>query len=395
MKKEYIILIILIVVLIIVWKKRYDEEKRKEEEEEEKEKTKEQFPFLAVGIGLAVALGVGLGTAGGLGALGPKAAVTNKISNETLNRNTLESINQNVNEFVTNSVIKNAASCSSRSSNYDESKTGDVTMVGSDNDVAISMQNIQDASLSLLCIQQSIQQTNMANDIATSIMDNLTQKVSNNTLTKLIATSEAKNEQGMFANPFASSSSDVYVESTNIQENETNRKLANLISNRVANGVNVTSIQNCFTEVAIATTKKIGDIKVLGDENIVNIKLTGKQLSKSFSTCQQLVQQTSSVTNQILTDLGLSITDSTVNTISTESESTAVASVKTTGLEGVVGALAGLLGLAFLPSIISSSLIVGIIGFVLMAGGGKKGGKGLGKGKGKGLGKGKMGKLKK
>lgn len=283
--------------------------------------------------------------------------MNNRISNYTINKSDLEVLNQQVNEFVSNSVTSSAAKCSASSSTYTENQLGNIRVVGKGNKADIGIDTQQDSQLSLQCIQQSIQQTNIGNDIAQSIMNNLNQSVSADIMNKVVAAADSKMEQGMFSNPFAAASSKVNVDVTNFQQTETNRKLSNLISNSVENNVKTEDIKTCFTDTAQGISNKVGNIDIIGQENVLELNLSSKQISKSFSTCQQLTQQTSAVTNTIATQLGLAIVDDTKTKTSTETESIAKTSVKATGLEGVIGAIGGLFGLAALPAIISGCAI--------------------------------------
>jgi hypothetical protein len=235
------------------------------------------------------------------------------MTTNRINKNILESINTNVNQFVINSVIKNAASCMSSSSSYTEFIIGNVEMGGKDNTISASMESVQDIEVTLKCLQQSVQQTDMGKDIALSLLENLLKLIDPEILRKQISASEIKNKD-----IFNSSSNSVktlgFVNIKDYQENDTSRKLENLVVNTVSNNINIPNIQNCFLNTSLSISNKIGDIKVLGEENIINIKLSSRQISKSFATCRQLTEQTSSLVTQIVSNLGLEITDTTTNT---------------------------------------------------------------------------------
>ncbi len=230
-----------------------------------------------------------------------------------INKNILESINTNVNQYVINSVIKNAASCMTSSSSYAEFIIGNVEMGGKDNTISASMESVQDIEVTLKCLQQSVQQTDLGRDMALAMLENLVKLIDPEILRKQISASEIKNK-----NIFNSNSDSVktlrFVDIKDYQENDTNRKLENLVVNTVTNNINIPNIQNCFLNTSLSISNKIGDIKVLGEENIINIKLSSRQISKSFLTCRQLTEQTSSLVTQIVSDLGLEITDTTTNT---------------------------------------------------------------------------------
>lgn len=290
-----------------------------------------------------------------------KSRVSNNISNMIVNKSDLEALNSNVNEFVSNSVIKNTDGCSAGSTQMSDNDLGDVTVVGKKNTANIGVDTKQDSSVSLQCIQQSIQQTNINNDIATSIMQNLQQNVSNDQITKMVNEAETNMKQGMAAgllNPFSSASSEVNMTLSNTQVTDTTRKLSNLISNKVANNQQVASVKDCFTKAAQQQNNRVGNVKILGDENTINVNIKTDQIAKSFATCQQLTQQTSSTTTDIATTLGLKIVDETENKMKSDSEGSATTKLKQTGIEGIFAALSAFFAAPLISGIAIFCLVI-------------------------------------
>jgi hypothetical protein len=244
-------------------------------------------------------------------------AIGPKISKTIINNNTLEVINQNINEYVVNTIVKNAGSCSSSAGTYNEMIIGNVELGGKDNIINVKSESLQDIELTLNCLQQSIQQTEIGKDIATSIMNQLMEHIDNDIMTKLINSSSPKYSKEP-SNPFAPTRNNIAITSTDYQETDTTRKLSNLVVNRVSSNLNVSDIKNCFLRSSQSISQKIGDMQVYGEENRINIKMTGKQVIKSFATCKQLTEQTSYVMTQILTDLGVEVSDTTINKSVTE-----------------------------------------------------------------------------
>ena len=299
--------------------------------------------------------------------MGATSSATQNIKNKTVTRSTLEVFNSTVNSYVSNIVTKNAASCSASSSQYIENTVGKIQIVGKGNKGSLDIESAQDSEVNLQCIQQSLQQTNIGNEVATSIMQQLLQKVDSNTMSKLVTSSEAKNEQGFGANPFAAANSEVDVTSENDQYSETNRKLSNLVSNTVANNINSSNIADCFIKNTQAQINKMGNIKLLGEGNVVNIKISSKQLAKSFATCEQLNQQTSAITSQIAASLGLKIVDDKKLATTADSAASSTASVKTTGIEGIFDAIGGgLNNIGGMIASVSSVIFIMVIIFAIV-----------------------------
>jgi hypothetical protein len=352
MKDKYIFIIILI-VLLIIWKIHNDKKRAKQTE---------HMDPITVSLALGLGLGIGLGTKN-------KARIKNTMKNKTIYKSDLEAINSVTNNFVSSVVMSNAANCFSSSSQYEETKVGDITIAGKNQDISLASITEQDSKLSLECLQKSIQQVNISNEIGTKIMQSLSESVDSSTMSKLINESEQKNIQGLFANPFASSSSSVNIDVSNLQENTTNRKLSNLISNTVENKVQTKTIQSCFASNIQSINTNIKEITLLGTNSKLDLSVSTKQLGKTLATCKQLTEQTSETTNALMTELGVTIVDDIKITTKTDSEGKASAISKTMGLDGV---LASVLSAAGLPSLLSSICIMAICaslaGFMLMGG---------------------------
>jgi hypothetical protein len=355
MKDKYIFFII-IIVLLIIWKiHEYYENKKKREH---------IIPLLLAGALVGAGAGIGYGIWGA-----NKSRINNTMKNKIIYKSDLDALNSITNEFISAVVMSNAANCFSSSSQYEESKIGDITIVGKNQQANLSSIIEQDSKLSLQCLQQSIQEINISNQIATKIMQTFSESIDSSTISKLINESEQKNIQGLFANPFASSSSSVNVDVSNIQENSTNRKLANVISNKVASNVNTKSVQECFARNIQSVNTNIRDLTMIGTNSKFELSVSTKQLAKTLATCKQLTEQTSATTTALMLDLGVTVVDDTKITTKTDSEAKSTAMSKTTGLDGV---LSSLLGAAGLPSLISSIVIMlccaSLAGFILMGG---------------------------
>lgn len=301
---------------------------------------------------------------------GSSSRISNTIENRTVNKSDLEALNEQVNSFSSNSVTSAAAKCSASASASAAFKAGDIRVVGKGQRLQIDVDREQDVELTLDCLQQSIQEANIGNDIATSIMNNLTQTVSTDVMNKMVNEASSKLESGFLANPFAKASTKVTTNLKNIQINETNRKLSNLISNTVENNVKTEDIKKCFLETTMAINDRIGNIDLIGQDSEIILSFRSKQVSKSFASCKQLTEQTSEITNALATSLGLTIVDDTKTKTSTDVESKAKSEVKAVGLEGVIAAIFN----PYIFSIVGSIILIlgGIVAvyFIFIKGGG-------------------------
>ena len=96
---------------------------------------------------------------------GSKSSISQKLTNMTVNKSDLEVLNQQANSFVSNSVTTSAATCAASSSSQIENTMGNIVVAGKGNKAKIGIDSTQDTQLSLQCIQQSVQQTNVSNQL--------------------------------------------------------------------------------------------------------------------------------------------------------------------------------------------------------------------------------------
>jgi len=315
---------------------------------------KENFDPITLSV-VGIGLGLGFG-----GVFGSKAVITNKIENRTIATSDLKLLNDSTNKFVVDAIIKLASSCTATRVLYAETRFGDVISVGKDSVAEFKTDREQDADLNFVCLQQSIQEIQVGTSIAQSIMNDLTQSIDTQALNKLVSEANAKLETGFLANPFASASSSINLDLKNIQEFETRRELENVIVNTVENNINIESIKECIDEIALSVLEQGGNIIAI-DGGVSRVSLKSSQVAKSLFNCQQLNEQTSTITNQLMANLGLRIVDDTKVKIETEVESKAKAEVKAVGLEGVIAALLNPLILSIISVILL--VIVGGVAF--------------------------------
>jgi hypothetical protein len=288
-----------------------------------------------------------------------KSTVTNNISNLTINKNELEAFNSQVNEFVTNVVTKNTAACSSGATMINENSMGDINVVGKKQKVNATLNASQKSQVSLDCIQKAIQQTNVGNSVAQGIMQNLQNSVSNEQLTAMVAQADSKTSSGFGGfNPFSSANSEINMNLSNTQINETSRKLSNMISNKVASNTNNSSFQECGSKSFLQQGNKVGNLNVLGDENEVNLTLNSDQYSEVISKCEQLTQQTAESVSDVATTLGVVVKDDTENKTKSDTASTAKSINEAKGIGDLISGIFGMMGLGFLSGPIGSAICV-------------------------------------
>lgn len=324
-----------------------------------------------------------------MGGSSSKSRVTQNVTNRQISKTDMNLLNKSINEFVSTNITKSASSCASSSAQTDRTKIGNIVAKGAGSEVKIGVESDQKTNITLICLQQSLQQTNINNNIATSIIQQLTKNIEQDAMTKLVSEAESKAKQGFGGFGMSKSSSEINTNITNENLNYTNVNLENLVKNTVENKTQNSKIQECGTKIAQNLSKDIGDIIAL-EGGKVDIQFTNKQVAESIAKCQQLNSQVSDITSSIANSLGFTVIDDTKQKTDTTSESKSKSTAETEGVGGMIGSIfAALMGpyaisaIAICCSIIS--VIVVIIVIMKMGGSstdGEQGGEGGEEGEG-------------
>ena len=301
-----------------------------------------------------------------MGGSSSKSTVTQNINNLQISRTDMNLLNQSINEFVSTNITKAASSCAASSAQTDKTKIGNIVAKGAGSEVKIGVESDQKTNITLKCLQQSLQQTNINNNIATAIVQQLTKNIGQDAMTKLVSDSESKAKQGFGGIGMSESNSKINTNVTNTNLNYTNVKLENLVKNTVQNKTENKNIQECGTKISQNLSKEIGDIVAL-DGGKIEVQFTNKQVIESIATCQQLNSQVSDITSSIANSLGFTVTEETKQKTSTESEGKSKSTAETEGIGGMLGSLlAALMGPYALSSIGICCCIISVIVVIII-----------------------------
>jgi hypothetical protein len=301
-----------------------------------------------------------------MGGSSSKSSVTQNISNLQISKTDMNLLNQSINEFVSTNITKAASSCAASSAQTDTTEIGDIVAKGAGSEVKIGVESDQKTNITLQCLQQSLQQTNINNNIATAIVQQLTKNIGQDAMTKLVSDAESKAKQGMGGIGFSSSNSKINTNVTNTNLAYTNVKLENLVKNTVQNKTENKNIQECGTKISQNLSKKIGNIIALEGAK-VEVQFTNKQVIESIAKCQQLNSQVSDITSSIANSLGFTVTEETKQKTDTASEAKSKSTAETEGVGGMLGALfAALMGPYALSAIGICCCIISVIVVIIV-----------------------------
>lgn len=305
---------------------------------------------------------------------GSSSSITQNVTNRMVNKSDMNLLNQNICEFVSKNITNSASTCASSAAQSYNEKIGVIVAKGPGSQATISSDSKQQTNITLKCLQQSLQQSNINNNIASSIMQELTKNISQDTMTKLLSDAQASAKTGFGSIGFAVANSDVNTNITNENLNYTDVRLDNLIKNSVTNITQNSNVNDCATKISQNLSREIGAIAV-SDGGVVTVVWTNDQIADSIANCQQLTTQVADITNAIATTLGVKIDES--NSQKTQTDSTAK-STATATVEGWLDALANLFGgkimLYVVSAIVCCLIILSSVGAFFFMGSGSNSG---------------------
>jgi hypothetical protein len=295
------------------------------------------------------------------------STTTQNITNTNITRFDLDLLNQVTNQAIANVVINNASKCSASSASIANIRTGDIVSSGPNSTIEWNTDITQVTEVTLTCIQQQLQESNIGAILAQSLSDSIARNVDNQALNKLVGTAEASLKQGTFGgfgNWGSGVDSNVNNNITNTNVSETQMKLTNVINNIVQSNTELNNLAECVTQNLQQADVEFGRViatnggKVKGGSNV-------KQMSNVIATCRQLTTQVGKVSQELVNKMGLKIDE----TIKSKSENDAKGETKSKmeqqGLNDLVESfgnlLTGIFGALFAPWIMGSAAIACIV----------------------------------
>jgi hypothetical protein len=266
------------------------------------------------------------------------SSVTNKILNKNINSSDIEALNQQVSKFVTEKITNNAQKCSSSSTSVQDQTIGSITSSGAGSDITgINLTQDSSVTISLSCLQTSVNQANISNDIATSIVQSLSSNVSQQALSQALTQANTTSQAGFASTAIAGNTdSSVNVDMTNISETTVNRNLKNVVENFVQNTVKDSDLKQTINASLTVQSQSVKNITATGGGKIGVINLTQKIAVESITKSIQESQSITTVLNKMASTYGLMTNDTTSQTSTAASTAAATTVSKAGGLEDVI-----------------------------------------------------------
>lgn len=304
------------------------------------------------------------------------STVNQKYDTTIINKSELDVLNKNVNDFVSNTIVKQASACSSsivQLQNVDFSNMevdGDFTLDG--------VEQGQTSALTFDCIQTS----ELNNDVANGVLAEMTNALKNNfsteALDKIEAAAEAEGSTGFGATGGVNTDSTVNLDVKFTNITDTKKSIKNIMENSITNNLDMSSTQDCIANTIQNQSVNVSGTRVRGNATIKAIKQT--QAATSVSNCVQKQSVASKIVGDVVSKLGVQVDETNSVVKKTDTSVSATATSKNSGLfqsigEGIGAIFGGMFGGLFAgPAGIICCVICCIIiligVFFMMSGGG-------------------------
>ena len=285
------------------------------------------------------------------------STVNNKYDTSIINISDMEVLNKSVNDFQTNTIVNQAASCSAGLA-----ASNNLTFSGIDASGNIEFGEVDQSntgSVSFDCIQKASYSNKVTSGIASTYLSQLNNTYDADILDKIDSTTAAKASAGFASTGSANSKSNINTDYKFTNVTDTRKNIQNVVENAIINNLNLNDTQDC-----IATLKVKNDFSIIDSEVKGNIKvgrLTQVNAASLLSKCIQEKKNSNEITNSIITNLGIQVTEeaSIRKTANISSSASSVAEV-TGPLQDLGALLSGLFSGPFIIALIIGSICITI-----------------------------------
>jgi hypothetical protein len=262
------------------------------------------------------------------------ASITNTIENRNINTSMIESINKNVSEIITNSVISTHTEAKSSITQIGEIEIGSISAIGPGSEISgLQILIDQNAEIQFKSTDRSIQNNNIMVDYALKLIQELSNSISNDQAAKLASEAKASQENGFLSTAMGNQvRSDVNNQIKNINENINLTKILNNVTNTIQQNSETLTFKECILNNLQSGRFNINQITAQDGGKIQNVTLGIKQSIKVIQECVFETIQKSDITTKVAQDFGFTVTNDTANRQTGESEAKATSIQKNLGL---------------------------------------------------------------
>ena len=266
----------------------------------------------------------------GIGDCGSSTTLTNNIHNNYLDASNLKIFTDNVNQTVSNSLIKSTQQTSSAASSYAEADVGTIVLGGSHNTDTVDVELLQKTNISVKSLQQTVQAADMQSVLANAITANLKSMSSSNDYSNLVQQAQSTMKTGALSTPQPVTTN----ANNNIWNNNdtiTDRTFSQQVENYIKTNSQNVSMTTCSSNISQDDLVKIGSIVAEGEYNKENAIISVTQLISDKLLCKEFTNQSNTIITKVLNQLGIKTDDTSTSTTETKTETKVKTEVVATG----------------------------------------------------------------
>lgn len=261
---------------------------------------------------------------------------TNIVTN-----NDLTLVNKSINDFISNTIVTQASKCSAAIQQLQKIDFSNVKLTGGIDIGEISQ--TQTSNITFDCVQLSQIKNDIANGVLEQIANAIQANYTTDAITKMAAASQASGSSGFASTPG--------IDTTSISENNynfnavtnINQNIENTIKNSITNNMKSDTIQNCISN--ISATQSVNFSGASGTYIKIGL-IRQDQAASLLASCIQSQGIANAVTNTIVRDLGLQVSNTGTVKTETQMEATSKAETVNAGFfqsigEGIANVLKG------------------------------------------------------
>jgi hypothetical protein len=281
--------------------------------------------------------------------------VTQIVNQKVINKNDLESINEQVTKSTTENIMRSTTTSIAGSTKTAEIDIEGISAHGPGSTVSgVNLTIDQEALIDLEVTDKSIQENDINTELALAIINNVSSSITNDQMTKLVSAAESKQSvAGLALTGGNSTSSKVNTKMNTESINETKRKFINIVTNVIEQKAETENVKKCISsDIQNAIIRVRKGIVATDGGTVTDINITIKQASDMIAKCIFETQMTAKVTTAIAQAVGMTIVDETKNIQRSEGEATAKSSQTITGIFDL-GSILALVVIAIILSIVA------------------------------------------
>jgi hypothetical protein len=303
---------------------------------------------------------------------GSKSSSDQTITNKTINKNYLDSLNKTIMNAGVETLVKQANQCSTATNQNNLCKADGIKTA---KDFVYESDQANKAKINFSCINSASAQGDMSQEMMAQLLQDLKSTNDTKLATTLNALAENKSKSGFLSTPPIGSVDSNTTQTVNQTiKNKTVNKIQNIYEQNLQNNFTSDTVNECIGKSKQDNTQDVSNVEAGGDAKIKCIQSNDLE---AVQNCQQLTTAVSKTSAAVAQELGLTIINESTTKTENEATGTTKTTVEATGpiseLGDAFSGILGAFGMAFLapfviPSVICSVICCCILIIVLVGG---------------------------